>query len=419
MLRSFIAALLLGLVGLVPGGLSSSVSARGRSPKASIDPKASSDPTPTAIPDRIILTWAGDPATTQAVTWRTSGEVTEAYAEIARADASPEFVREAVRHRATTEALHTESGEARYHSVQFTDLAPNTLYAYRVGSERWWSEWFHFRTARSEAGPFSFLYFGDAQNNILAMWSPVLRAAYAAAPDARFSIHAGDLVDDGDEDSQWDEWFRAGGWLHAMVPSIPAIGNHEYDGDETPGANWRAQYTLPENGVSGLEELNYFIDYESLRVVVLDSNVRLAEQAAWLENTLRDNPMKWTVAAFHHPIYSSARDRDNPELRDLWKPLFERYGVDLVLQGHDHTYARGRNLPAAGEIPPGEEGPMYVVSVSGPKMYDLGGNGWWDRAAKRTQFFQVISIDSDTLRFEAFTATGELFDSFEIVKPDR
>jgi hypothetical protein len=333
------------------------------------------------------------------------------------AAASPEFFKDAKPYRATTEVLRTKSGVAHQHSVRFSDLAPNTLYAYRVGSKKGWSEWFHFRTARAEPGSFSFLYLGDAQNDILAMWSPVLRAAYAAAPDARFLIHAGDLVDDGDNDKEWGEWFRAGSWIHAAVPSIPALGNHEYAGDETPPAHWTAQYTLPENGVVGLEERNYFIDYESVRVIVLDSNVRVEEQAAWLDRILHENTRKWTIAVFHHPIYSATTDRNNKELRALWKPILETYGVDLVLQGHDHTYARGRHLDAAGEIRPGSEGPMYVVSVSGPKMYELSETPWWDRAAEDTQLFQVISIDSDTLRFEAFTSTGDLFDSFEIVKP--
>ncbi|MEM9936836.1 MAG: metallophosphoesterase, partial [Bacteroidota bacterium] len=68
-------------------------------------------------------------------------------------------------------------------------------------------------------------------------------------------------------------------------------------------------------------------------------------------------------------------------------------------------------------------GTVYVVSVSGGKMYDLMPNGWEDfeeaerdRGAENTQLFQVISIDGDKLSFEAYTATGQLYDAFDLVK---
>jgi phosphodiesterase/alkaline phosphatase D-like protein len=60
---------------------------------------------------------------------------------------------------------------ALHHSAQLGDLEPNTLYAYRVGGGEVWSEWFHHRTAGREPAPFSFLYFGDAQNDIRSLWS--------------------------------------------------------------------------------------------------------------------------------------------------------------------------------------------------------------------------------------------------------
>jgi hypothetical protein len=69
---------------------------------------------------------------------------------------------------------------------------PRCSSCWRTYGERW-SEWFHFRTASTRAEPFSFIYFGDAQNDILSLWSRVLREGYATAPRARFMIHAGDM----------------------------------------------------------------------------------------------------------------------------------------------------------------------------------------------------------------------------------
>jgi 3',5'-cyclic AMP phosphodiesterase CpdA len=155
------------------------------------------------------------------------------------------------------------------------------------------------------------------------------------------------------------------------------------------------------------------------------------EQKAWLEEVLSNNPRKWTIITFHHPIYSASERRDNAELRDVWKPVFDKYGVDLVLQGHDHTYARGRAEPYGVNIVDGLNtrdytGTVYVVSVSGGKMYRLKQTGWdyfeevdRDRSAENTQLFQVIDIDGEKLSYKSYTATGELYDAFELRKsPD-
>ncbi|MCH7761909.1 metallophosphoesterase family protein [candidate division TA06 bacterium] len=384
--------------------------------------EAALNPLPSAIPDRIVLTWRDNPVTSQAVTWRTDSTVKQAFAEIAPADPSPDFTKKAQRFQAKTTLMQTESGRAVYHSVNFENLHPNMLYAYRVGSSENWSEWFHFRTASDQPGPFSFIYFGDAQNNVLSLWSRAIRSAYSDAPKARFMIHAGDLVDHANRDREWGEWFQAGGWIHSMVPCIPIPGNHEYARDENGvyrlSHYWRPQFTLPEHGVEGLEETVYYIDYQGVRIIGLNSNERLEEQAVWLDKALQNNSIRWTVVTFHHPVFSSAKGRDNKRLRELWKPILDKYRVDIVLQGHDHTYARGRNLSLGVSVQDPKSGTVYVVSISGPKMYKLTPNRWMDRAAENTQLFQVISVTQDTLHYQAITVTGELYDAFDLIKQE-
>jgi hypothetical protein len=274
---------------------------------------------PTTLPDRIVLTWAGDPATTQAVTWRTSVEVTKAIAEIAVAEAGPAFPVKAKRVAATTQPLKTDLSEAHYHSVLFEDLAPKTKYAYRVGDGVNWSEWFHFTTAAERPEPFSFIHFGDAQNDIRSMWSRVIRETYSDAPKARFLIHAGDLVNRAESDAEWGEWFGAGHWLNAMIPNVPVPGNHEQARDEKENRrlshHWRPQFSLPENGPHGLEETCYTLVYHNLRIIGLNSNQQIDEQAAWLDQVLTENRAPWVVCTFHHPIFSTGNDRDNPHQR--------------------------------------------------------------------------------------------------------
>lgn len=160
---------------------------------------AAHDPFPTPIPDHIILTWSDDPATSQSVTWRTDTSIVKSYGEIAQADASPNFIFYTEKKKASAELLLTKESSAYYYSVTFSDLQPNTLYIYRIGSEDNWSEWFQFRTACEKPEPFSFIYLGDGQNALLSLWSRAIRAAYSsAAPDACFIIHAGDLVANAD-----------------------------------------------------------------------------------------------------------------------------------------------------------------------------------------------------------------------------
>ena len=398
-------------------------------------------------PDHIVLNFSEDPSESVSVTWRTSAEVTHGYAEIAIATAAPKFWRNAKTINAKTETMdaskiQTAEVVSNYHSVTFSELLADTLYAYRVGDGKIWSEWIQFRTASKNSKQFSFLYVGDAQNYILELWSRLIREGYRKAPDASFIIHAGDMVNDAHSERQWHEWFTAGGWIHSMLPSISIPGNHEYrplNAEEQEkqirslSIQWRKQFTLPENGpdIEELKETVYYTDYQDLRIISLNSNLKQEEQIEWLEEVLRNNPKKWVVVTYHHPLFSASGGRDNERLRSLWKPLFDKYNVDLALQGHDHSYARGRTAPHLAE---GEHnvldglntrdytGTVYVVSVSGGKMYKLRPNAWdgWDaereRAAENTQLIQLISIDGDILSYQSYTATGELYDAFDLIK---
>ena len=381
---------------------------------------------PTAHPDRIVLTWSDDPATTQSVTWRTSTAVHQGIAELVLASADPAFDRNPQRTTAVTETLQTDLSTAHYHSVTFSGLTANTQYAYRVGDGTHWSEWFQFRTAAATPLPFSFIYFGDAQNELRSKWSRVVRAAWRTAPQAAFMIHAGDLINHAEADQEWGEWFGAGAWMNAMVPSVPVPGNHEQVRKSGQNAglshHWRPSFTLPQHGPAGLEESCYTLTYQGVRLIGLNSNERHQEQAVWLEQILSENREPWVICTFHHPIFSTAKSRDNRALREIWKPVLDRHRVDLVLQGHDHTYGRtGLETPVATANPAEElkadetfSGTVYVVSVSGPKMYNVQRAAFMPRVAESTQLYQVIHVNGQQLGYEAYTATGELYDAFQL-----
>ncbi|MFC5625936.1 purple acid phosphatase family protein [Algoriphagus winogradskyi] len=382
---------------------------------------------PSEFPDRIILTWSDDPMSTQSVTWRTSSDVSVSKAQFILAPNTPIYLDSVETIIASTESLEVDNVAANYHSVTFRDLNAATTYAYRVGNEDTWSEWFQFTTAPKKGTPFTFAYFGDAQNNLKSQWSRIIRQAYSNLPKAAFMVHAGDLINSTQSDSEWGEWNYAGGFINAMIPSVSTPGNHEYDSEEDGTLvldyHWQKQFTFPRNGPNEFSETVYYIDYSDLRLISLNSqeivqNEKSMEtQKVWLEKVLAENTQKWTIITFHHPIYSSGTGRDNKEFREAFKPIFDKYKVDLVLQGHDHSYGRGRNLPSGvANQDPAAQGPVYVVSVSGPKMYNLTFDKWMDRAASNTQLYQLISIEGDRLSYGAYTATGDLYDAFDLIK---
>ena len=384
---------------------------------------------PTSVPDRIVLSWTVDPATTMSVTWRTDASVEDAVAEFAPAEGGPKFVDHVQSVAAESQPLETNLGPSRRHTATMEGLQPDTLYLYRVGDGTNWSEWADFKTATAGPAPFSFVYFGDAQNSVKSHWSRVVRRAFRDAPDASFMLHAGDLINRSESDAEWGEWFYASGFIHRSLPCVATPGNHEFgrigDTDERRlSIHWQPQFAFPQNGPDGLKESAYWFDYQGTRFVSLNSNEKHEEQVPWLDAVLADNPNEWTVLTFHHPIYSAKANRDNPHLRSLWQPVIDKYHVDIVLQGHDHSYARSGLMTAEVNLETGEThqdpntGTVYVVSVSGPKMYDLGRRPFMRRAAEDTQLYQVITIDGVQLKYEARDATGRLYDGFILRKEE-
>lgn len=380
---------------------------------------------PSVFPDRIVVSPAQDAARGFAVAWRTDASVQAPLLEIAVAGDSPDMGQPR-RVRAVTRALETDNGVGHHHRADVDGLQADTLYAWRVQGGGTWSAWHHTRTAAAPGVPLALLYFGDTQNKNVSHVTRVVREGMRHAPDARLALFAGDLVSggDGEDDNEWGEWFEANGPLPTSMLVAPAAGNHEYfeEFEDTPqerrvlGAHWPPSFALPRNGAEGVAGTSYWFDIQDARIVVLDGTSALdlgtaRAQAAWLDQVLADSPRRWNIAMVHQPMFSPRQDRDNAILRREILPVLERHRVDLVLQGHDHVYGR-RGGPVSGQATP-----QYVVSVAGPKQYRLSPEARREMApvAEDTQLFQVLRIEGDRLRYEARTATGRLYDAFELV----
>lgn len=417
-MRTVLAALLLAAC---TGASAQEAAARPPEPNTRV-PKGVVRYAPTGFPERIVASPAQDAATGFAVAWRTDATVDAPLLEIVVAGDSPDMgVPRQV--KAVTRELDTENGIAHHHRADIADLQPDTLYAWRVQGDRTWSAWHHTRTAAAAASPLTLLYFGDTQNKNVSLTTRVVREAMRHAPDAKLALYAGDLVSggDGEDDNEWGEWFESNETLPTSLMVAPAPGNHEYfeEFEDTPrerrvlGAHWPLAFALPGNGVAQAKQTTYWFDYQGVRVAVIDGTSALdlgtaKAQARWLDQALASNPHRWSIVLTHQPFFSPREGRDNVLLRRHLLPVIRKRRVDLVLQGHDHVYGRLKDASPT---------PVFVVSVTGAKQYRLSDKArtTMQPVAEDTQLFQVLRFDGPRLRYEARTATGRLYDAFELV----
>lgn len=382
------------------------------------------------VPERIVLTWSGNPAESQSVVWRTEAHLKYPLVQwTVQKQHGSLLEQDAVSTAAETEEVRTEEGNVFFHyTADLTGLEPNTVYAYRVGSDQSWSEWNYFRTAAQRPAPMKIIYLGDVQNQIHTQWSGLIRKAYARAPDARCLVFAGDLVNRGKHDNEWGEFFNALGFIARTIPLVPVPGNHDCsrtlqreDGTRLIDPLYRAHFALPDNGPGhdDFNETTYYYDIQGVRLISFNSNSYAdTQQLTWLKNALEQSTARWNIVVHHHPVFSTGQDRNNKELRALLMPVYERYGVDLVLQGHDHRYGRTGKIIGAKEVSDNRQAPVYVVSVSGSKAYTHNEKfATLMRVEKGdTQCYQILIIDGNTLNYQAWSLDDRLFDSFSLEK---
>ncbi len=323
-------------------------------------------------PDQVAIAFGHDPARSLVWTWRTEPGVAATALRLASADLEPiRVVRGDSRLVESPNLLNDPT--IRRHRVAVHDLEPGTEYAYALGdgSPEGWTPWRRVRTAPERTRRFQFLYLGDAQCGLEA-WGKLLRGAHARHPGIGFILLAGDLVDRGNERTNWDHFFLRAAGVFDVVPLMPCVGNHEYL-DQGPRL-YRAFFALPGSGPEGIDPgLVYGFEYADAFVAVLDSNQAIVDprnarrQAEWLDAALARTRATWKFVMFHHPIYVSHPTRETPVLRDAWVPVFDKHHVDMVFQGHDHAYLRTHPLRAHRRVASNNRGTTYVVSVSGNK----------------------------------------------------
>jgi predicted MPP superfamily phosphohydrolase len=188
--------------------------------------------------------------------------------------------------------------------------------------------------------------------------------------------------------------------LDAGVKFYASLGNHD--------AREQRYYKL--FNMDGKLYYSFKPDKQSVRFFALESTYLDPEQVAWFEKELQNSNSDWKIPYFHHPPYSSGdRHGSDTRLREVLEPLFLKYGVSVVLTGHDHFYER---------VKP-QKGIVYFVAGSGGQLRKGNidkGSGLTAAGNDQDYAFMICEINGDQMWFDAISRKGGVFDSGVITR---
>jgi predicted MPP superfamily phosphohydrolase len=183
--------------------------------------------------------------------------------------------------------------------------------------------------------------------------------------------------------------------LDAGVKFYASLGNHDA----------RTQRDYKPFNMAGKLYYSFKAPNEKVRFFMLDTTYPVPEQIDWLEKELKASSDDWKIAVFHHPPYSSGgRHGSDLQLRETLEPLFLKYNVSVVFNGHDHFYER---------IKP-QHGIVYFIAGSGGQLAGGDIDKGSDITAKgfdTDQAFMAVEISGDKMYFNAISRLGEVVDS--------
>lgn len=385
--------------------------------------KGSAEPADTAYADSVydvMLSVTEDPARSASLTWRD-----QAAGKVLYGTSTDGLVRVAEGVRVEIKS-GMDLGSDVY-SAALTGLSPDTEYFYCVEGAAGSSSVHSFRTAGEASDTAAFLFLGDIQfeNSMVdeyRAWGELVSRVLKQNPDAAFALQAGDIVQNGIRQAEWEAFFDAASPVFSGLPFMPANGNHE---SNLPGGKpelYLDLMSLPQNGPEDFLEEFYSFDYGPCHVTVLNSWVFSGEQILsdadyarieqWISEDLAAAGERWKIVMLHHPAYAVASDLVSDSVLEHWVPVFEAQGVDLVLCGHQHVYAR--SLPLKAGVTDPENGIVYVIGNSGKKFYSSADETLQEKVVYGTSTAQVVRLRGDSLELTAYDSEGREIDYFTV-----
>jgi 3',5'-cyclic AMP phosphodiesterase CpdA len=298
-------------------------------------------------------------------------------------------------------------------------LALDTRYLYRVLSNgRAVTDSIGFRTAAP--GPFDFLVFGDS-GQATAAQSEVSKRMMEEAPD--LILHTGDIVYPTGSFEQFEHvFFPYYSALLSSVPLFPAPGNHDYLTDQAHP--YLGAFSVPAARVAAEDRGRYYsFDWGNVHFVSLDSNTPLTEAAAgegpmleWLDDDLRESRKFWRIVFFHHPPYvSTFEDLDLQPIRARAHivPILERHGVEIVFNGHHHSYQRSQFILKGQFVTP-ETGTVYITTGGGGAILRAFELAPVTAFGESTHHYMRVSVEGAKLTARAIRSDGREIDTFSL-----
>ena len=297
----------------------------------------------------------------------------------------------------------TDGAAAYVCGAKAEDLKSGTTYYYQVGDGERWSEIRSF-TAGYVNTDVEALIFGDLQESENSTLTGILNGLDLT--DYDLTIQTGDLVDNGGNYSYWDKTFTM---LDGLTGSrLFAVGNHEQDGSGDPNTTFYNQ-----------GDSNYYSAvYGNVFVATLAYNGFTAESLAKLVRDAQASNATWKILVMHQPVYyTNAVAGMSAAAQQQVYTAAQEAGIDVVLSGHDHSYARTE--PLYNGAVDNEKGITYFICGSlGEKSYGITDNEAFHFVKLEGNYnavYLTLSTTSDTLRIQAYdysSGNAKLLDSF-------
>jgi Icc-related predicted phosphoesterase len=284
-------------------------------------------------------------------------------------------------------------------AAQLDRLPLDVELRYRIRAKELTIGPFSFRAGISRGRPVRFAAFGDTRTGH-QVHALLIQAMTKERID--FAINSGDLVEFGGTPEQWATFFRIESPLISRVPFLPVVGNH----DDSPSKLYE-RYFLSDVWSQGRRY--YYQDWGDLKMVVLDSQIEMRAGSAqydFANRALADAAERGQLIAMsmHYPPYSSGEHGSNLEVREVVSELARRYGVELVLAGHDHNYERTDPI----------DGTTYVVAASAGATIRAVAPSAFTAEMRTEPHFVLFDVEAGTLVGRAINLAGNTFDTFVI-----